>query len=185
MDLKRKKRLQKDLVIIIVSIIIGFILLKTGVIKHVLVQSVELEYVGIFFAGILFTSVFTTVPATIVLGEMALTTNIWALALVGGLGALLGDFVLFRFFRDTIAEDLESLFTFQKTKRWKYIFKSHVFKVFLSLVGGIIIASPLPDELGLAFMGISKTNNWSFTVISFLCNAVGILVIGLLAKSIS
>jgi hypothetical protein len=182
---KQNKRLKKDLIIILISMVVGIFFLKTGIIKDLLYQSVQLEYLGIFLAGIFFTSAFTTIPATIVLGEMALVVNLPMVALLGGLGALLGDFIIFSFVKDHIAKDLESLFKLRKTSRWKHIFKSHIFKIFLPLIAGIIIASPLPDELGLALLGISKTKNWYFILISFVCNSAGILAIGLIARSIN
>jgi hypothetical protein len=52
-------------------------------------------------------------------------------------------------------------------------------------MGGLIIASPLPDELGLALMGFVKTNNWTFAIISILCNALGIFVIAVVARAIA
>jgi len=173
------------LVIIALSVVLGFVLLKTGATKHVLTASQDYEYMGMFIVGMFFTSVFTTVPATIVIGELALVTNLLPLVLIGGLGALCGDFVIFRFFKDNISEDLRYLFEVKKKSRWKLIFKSRIFKVFLTLIGGIIIASPLPDELGLALMGISKTKSFTFIFISFLCNALGILFIALAARTIA
>lgn len=184
MEAHRKQRLIKDLVIIVFSIIIGIFFYKTEIIKNILVSSGEFEYLGIFIAGMFFTSVFTTVPATVVIGEMSTSVSLPLLVGLSGTGALLGDFVIFKFFKDSIGEDLEALFTFHKTKRWKHLFKTRLFKIFITLVGGIIIASPLPDELGLALMGFSKTNNWSFAIISLLCNSAGILIIALVARAV-
>lgn len=180
-----KNKILKDLAFIVFSLIIGLVILKTDAARHLLLRSVGLEYVGIFIAGIFFTSVFTTIPATIILGEMALSTNLWTLALVGGLGALIGDFIIFGFFKYSVTEDLKFLLTLSKSKRLKHIFKSKVFKVFLTLLGGLIIASPLPDELGLALMGVSQTDNRAFTIISFVCNTLGIALVGLIAKAIA
>ncbi len=182
--MNQNKKLKKDLLIILVSIIFGLLLLKTGWIAHLLLKSQGLEYFGVFLAGMLFTSVFTTVPATVVLGEMALVMPLPQMAIIGGLGALVGDFILFSFFRDNVTDDLNYLFKLAKIKRWKQIFKSPIFKVFLTLIGGLIIASPLPDELGLAVMGFSKTNNFTFALISFVCNAGGIILIALVARAI-
>lgn len=184
MNLERKGRLKKDLVIIAASVVVGLFFLKTGVIKHILVSSGEFEYLGIFIAGMFFTSVFTTVPATVVIGEMSTTVNLPGLVFISGLGALFGDFIIFKFFKDSIGEDLEALFTFHKKKRWKHLFKTKLFKIFITLVGGVIIASPLPDELGLALMGFSKTNTWFFAIISLLCNSAGVLAIALVARAI-
>jgi hypothetical protein len=44
----------------------------------------------------------------------------------------------------------------------------------LPLVGAIIIASPLPDEPGVAMLGISKIRRWVFTVVVFFLNTIGV-----------
>jgi len=184
MHLKRNKRLEKDLIVIALSVVVGIILLKTGLVKDILYRSAELEYIGIFIAGIMFTSIFTTVPATIILGELALVTSAPLLALVGGLGALIGDFLIFRVLRENITEDVESLFHLKNNRRWKHLFKSKIFRGFVTLIGGIVLASPLPDEMGLALMGFSKTSSGSFAAISFICNFSGIYIIALIAQAL-
>ena len=45
------------------------------------------------------------------------------------------------------------------------------------LVGALIITSSLPDEFGLALIGISKIRIHYLFITSFLFNALGILVI--------
>jgi len=44
------------------------------------------------------------------------------------------------------------------------------------------VISPLPDELGLAMMGLSKMKTSLFIPISFILNSLGILAIGLITK---
>ena len=183
--MKLSLKAKRDIAIIVVSIIVGVVLLKTGLVIKLLANSQNLELLGVFIAGMLFTSVFTAVPATIALGELALVTNMPLLIVVGALGALVGDMVMFKFFESTIIEDFEEMFSLNPKGRWKKIFKSKIFKIFMTMVGGLIIASPLPDELGLALMGFAKTNNFTFSTISLACNALGIFVIAVVAKSLT
>jgi vacuolar-type H+-ATPase subunit I/STV1 len=183
--MKLSTKAKRDIVIILLSILVGIILLKTGIVIKLLSHSQNLELLGVFIAGILFTSVFTTVPATIALGELSLITNMPLLIVVGALGALVGDLVMFKFFESAITEDFEEMFSLNPRGRWRKIFRSKIFKIFMTLMGGLIIASPLPDELGLALMGFVKTNNWTFAIISILCNALGIFVIAVVARAIA
>jgi len=180
-----KQKIKRDLILIGLSLIFGIILLKTGLVKHALLQSEQLEILGIFIAGVLFTSIFTTIPAIIALGELSTRVPLPILVVVGGIGALFGDYIIFMLFRDNIAEDFKYMFSLSTRKRWAHIFRSRLFKAFLTLIGGVIIASPLPDELGLALMGITKTNTFTFAIISLVCNCAGILVIGLIARSLT
>ena len=182
--MKRNKKIKRDIVIIILSIVVGLVLLKTGFIEHLLFKSQEMEYLGIFIAGLLFTSAFTTVPAAIALGQLSLVVGLPELVLIGGFGALCGDFIIFKFFKKDISEDFDYLLKLKKNKQWQRLLKAKIFRFFLILTGGLIIISPLPDELGLALMGMSKTNTRSFVLISFACNSVGVLLIALVARAI-
>lgn len=69
-------------------------------------------------------------------------------------------------------------------KRLKAIMKVRYLRWFAFFIGGLIIASPFPDELGIALMGFSKMRILPFMIMSFIFNSLGILVIGLVAKSL-
>src|SRR3989344_5750951 len=45
------------------------------------------------------------------------------------------------------------------------------------VVGAILIASPLPDEIGVSLMGLSKISTIRFVILSFVLNATGIFLI--------
>ena len=54
----------------------------------------------------------------------------------------------------------------------------------LFLLGGLIIASPLPDELGISLFGFSKAKTSWFVPLSFTFNFIGIVLIGLVAQAV-
>ncbi len=179
-----KNRLAWDLVIIFISILVGFVLIKTQAVVYILGLASEAKMIASFLGGMFFSSIFTTIPATIALGEIAQEYSIFWTALFGGLGALLGDFLIFRFFRDDISEALFALFNKPERERWSHIFHLKIFRWIFPLLGAIIIASPLPDEVGLAIWGATKMPNKYFAPLSFALNSLGILIIGLIARSI-
>ncbi|HBH46786.1 MAG: hypothetical protein A2445_02430 [Candidatus Jacksonbacteria bacterium RIFOXYC2_FULL_44_29] len=174
-----------DLGIVAASVIIAVILGLTGVLKDVLFFSQGFSFLGSFVAGIFFTSIFTVAPATVVLGEAAQLNSLLAVAFWGGLGSLLGDLVIFRFIKDRLSEDFLCLLQQSKFEKVRLIFKCRLFKWILPLAGAIIVASPLPDEIGLMLLGLSKTKTWLFIPISFLLNFTGILIIGLIARAVA
>ena len=47
----------------------------------------------------------------------------------------------------------------------------------LPVLGAVIIASPLPDEMGVGLMGISKLKTSQFILLSFVLNSIGIFII--------
>ena len=180
-----KHNLIQDLAIIILSILIAIIIAKTHIIPDILGTASNLRLIGSFVAGTLFTSVFTVAPATIALGEIARGNSVVLTALFGALGAVFGDLIIFLFIKDRFAEDIAELI--KKRDAWqkfKALFKSKILRTATVLMGFIIIASPLPDELGIGMLGFSKINYYLFAVLSFLCNFIGILLIGFAAKTL-
>ena len=174
----------RDLAIVILSIFVAIILAKTGALESLITSTQEMRFIGSFIAGILFVSVFTAAPATVALGEIAQSNSVLALAIIGGLGALIGDLIIFRFVRDRVSQDFSYLIKISKTERLVSIFRLKLFKWIIPFIGALIVASPLPDEVGLAMLGLSRMKTSVFIPLSFLLNSIGILIIGLIAKAL-
>lgn len=141
-------------------------------------------YVSAFFSGTLFVSAFTVAPAAIILYDLADKLNPIAVAIIAGAGAVVGDYLIFRFFKDKVFEELGPLLV--KSSLGKLLaktFKTPYFVWALPLMGAFIIASPLPDEVGLGMMGLSKIKTHHFILITFLLNSLGILLAVTLARS--
>lgn len=177
----RIERLYRDLLIVGAALALTLYLSQTGFIAETLSRLEQQVAFGSFIAGIFFTSVFTLAPASIILAELSLMGSPLLVALFGGLGAMFGDAILFLFVRDIFAEDL------------RYFLKRHRIHLFTlphfgflrwlyPLVGALIIASPLPDELGLALLGITKTKLSLLLPLAFVMNFIGILGVGALAS---
>lgn len=177
-----KQHLQKDFRIIIFSIVFSILLLDGGFIRLLFQGIHELKYLGSFIAGVFFTSIFTTAPATAFFIEAVKFNSLLPVAFFGGLGAVFGDLVIFRFAKDRLKDDILYLLKQSKKERFVSIFKLKFFRWLLPFFGALIIASPLPDELGLLMMGISNTKNSLFILLSFSFNFLGILAIGLITQ---
>ena len=176
--------ISRDIAIIGISIFVAINLSESGAIEKLVEYSLPLGVVASFIAGLFFTSVFTTVPAIVALYEISLQSPVILVAFFGALGAFVGDFIMFRFLKDTLIEDLTSFLNNSAKRRFTHFIKTSYVRWLLVLIGGAIIASPLPDELGLMMMGISKTNTKLFVLISLISNFIGILIIGLIARSL-
>ncbi len=151
-------------------------------------------YVGIFIAGVFFTYGFTAAPATAMLLILAKDYNIFMAALIGGLGALTGDLLIFNFIRHSFSEEFgrlsrgrAALFVrasvlplasrlFRGRVSGSGRAKALLSRYFMPVVAGIIIASPLPDELGVSLLAASRAiRTRTFTLISYILNTAGIL----------
>ena len=180
-----KNNLEVDLVVIVISIVVAVILVKTGAIQNLLASFRGLEFIESFIAGLFFTSIFTTAPAIVALGEIAqMSQSVISVAIFGALGALCGDIIIFRFMRDRLGEDIMHLIKNSENGWLKHIIRLKFFRWGTFLLGALVISSPLPDELGLAMMGLSKTRTSLLIPVSFVFNFLGILVIGLVAKNL-
>lgn len=175
------KALREDIIIILFGVLIAFFIGKLSIFDFGFYES-NLLNIGFlialtFFAGIFFTSVFTIAPAAIFLAKLAEILPLPIVVVVGGLGAMIGDYILFFFIKDRFSLHLQRAL---KKTHWKKIFKSFHFgflKWLSPIAGAMIIASPLPDELGIMLMGISKVRTSLFLAITLLMNMLGILFI--------
>jgi len=176
----RAQHLTLDAVLIVISVVIAFMLAKSGALSFLFTHVKTLPIIGSFISGIFFISVFTAAPAAVVLVEISKIESPFAVAFFGGLGALIGDAIVFRFIKDTLTEDIRWLLG-KNRGRIAPIFNRKLFRWFMPFFGALIIASPLPDELGLAIMGFSRLKMIVFIPLAFTLNFLGILIIALLA----
>jgi len=174
----------QDIALIVFSILIAIILVQTGVLENLITHLGNFKLFGAFIAGMFFTSVFTTVPALATLGEIGLFQNPFLVAVIGGTGAVIGDMIIFRFVRDRFADDLKEVFTLEHpSKRLAKLAEMKFFRWFVLFFGGLIIASPLPDELGVSILGLANVKTRWFIPISFVFNTLGILVVILAVRA--
>ncbi len=185
MKMRDNLLLRKDLIIIAFSILVAFVFVKMDVLTHILTSTQGLEFLGSFIAGMFFTSIFTTAPAIVTLGEIAEVNTLYGTALFGAAGAVVGDLIIFRFVRDNFSKHLLAVLKQRGPgKRLKILLKMRSFRWLTFLAGGLIIASPLPDELGISLLGFSKMRMAWFAPLSFTLNFVGIFIIGAVARAL-
>lgn len=174
----------KNTALLILSLIGFYYLLQLPVTDQAIRQIGNLGYLGAFLAGIFFVSTFTVAPAALVLYRLAENLHPVEVALLAGLGAMVGDYIIFRFMKDRVFEELAPLFRQLHTPRVRTLFKSPYFGWLLPLIGAVIIASPMPDEVGVSMLGLSKIRPWQFFVVTFTLNVCGIFLVVTAARLI-
>ena len=190
MDMLRtasRRRLATDALIIVGSITIAAILWRTGLLNRFTEALDGYGWIGIFVAGALFTSVFTTAPAIATLAQLSYDHSLTSMIVLGAAGATLGDLVLFHFMRERVAENLQDVFDEHSgpLRRFKKIIDTRLFRFFAPSIGAAVIASPLPDELGIALLGLSRVKMVTFIPLAFLFNAIGISAIAFVAQVVA
>lgn len=174
----------RNTILFILSILLSYILL-TSQHTHDLISSLgNFGYLGSFIVGMFYTYTLTVAPATIGLFILGETLNPLLLALTGAAGAVLSDYIIYRFVKDTFVKELEEFPAIKRSihNTIKAVRKSKVLKHYIPFIAGLIIASPLPDELGAGMLGMIKFRLKKFLMYSYFFNFLGILIITTAAK---
>lgn len=177
-----KKRVIRDLAFICVSAVAAFFFARSGILEASLLYLSAPREVVVFVAGMFFTSGFTILPATFALGALAAQAHFSEFVAWGALGAAVGDFILFFFVRDVFAEDLRGMLRGTHFKNILSAPKLGFMHWFMPLFGALIVASPLPDEIGLALMGVSRLKSRLVFPLLFILNCFGVGAIWLAAS---
>ena len=137
----------------------------------------DLGYLGAFLAGMLFVSTFTVTTGAIILLILAERLSAIELGIVAGLGAVIGDLIIFKFLKDNLLEEITPIYERLGGNHLTKALHSRYFSWTLPVIGAIIIASPFPDEVGVSLMGISQMKTYKFLLVSFILNAIGIFLV--------
>lgn len=140
-----------------------------------------LIYLAVFFGGLLYSAGFTTPIATGFFLALQVPLPIIA-ALVGGVGALLADLGIFSFIRLSLMDEFNRLehssFIRHLVSGVRSIVPQRLRTWLVYIFVAVIIASPLPDEVGVALLaGFTKVHPLGFMAISYLGNVAGIYVL--------
>jgi len=168
------------LVLLVVSIIIAYFVFNSPVGQEFALDLDNLHYIGMFIAGILFALGFTA-PFAVGFFIVSEEPNIFLAALIAALGALISNLLIFNFIKVSFRDELKRLERTHVIKEIEYLvekeFNKKVRLYLLYIFAGILIASPLPDEVADTILGgFTKINPYVFAVLSFICSSIGITI---------
>lgn len=167
----------RNLAILFLGIAFSIFLSRYEPFHNLLLNLGEFGYIGAFIAGLLFVISFTASTGAVILFVLAERLSPLELGLIAGLGAVVGDFTIFRFVKDNLIEEVKPLYQRFGGNHLNHVLHSKYFHWTLPVIGAILIASPLPDEIGVSLMGISKMKTYQFLIISLILNFIGIFLI--------
>jgi hypothetical protein len=168
----------KNLLLVGVGIVLAIILFGFEGFHTALLSLGNLGFLGAFLGGLLFASSFTVASGTVILLVLSESLPALEVGLIAGLGAVFADSLIFHFTKDHLSEELSEIYShLDRKKRIKKLFHSKHFRWMLPILGAIIIASPLPDELGVGLLSTTKISNTKFLIISYLANSIGIFLV--------
>jgi hypothetical protein len=145
----------------------------TGSLRTFLEGLGQYEYLGAFLGGFFYTYGMTTVFAVAVLLVLADSLNPLIVALIGAFGSVLSEYTIYTFIR----KGTEKMIKENKNINISKIAGNKFLKKISPILAGFIIASPLPDELAAALLGMECCDVKKFLLITFVFNFIGILFI--------
>lgn len=166
-------------------IVLFVMALDTALVSGLLLAVEQAGELGMFVAGVLFTSFFTAAPAVVILSAIADEYNPVYIALFAGLGTMLGDWIILRFFEDQVGYELKPIANKFGMGPMIRVIRSKAFRPVAVLISAVFIASPLPDEAGLALLGLTKLPMYKILAVTFALNTAGILILVLAARAVS
>lgn len=167
----------KNLTVLGISLLIAYFVFQVESFHSFLLGLGDLGYIGAFIAGMLFVSTFTVATGAIILLVLAEKLSAVEIGLIAGLGAVIGDMIIFRFVKDSLMDEVTPIYHRLGGDHVTAILQSKYFSWSLPVIGALIIATPLPDELGVSLMGIAKMKTYQFFLLAFVLNAIGIFLV--------
>lgn len=171
------------------SVLLAYAMFRTESVQSYFHGLGEFGYISSFFGGMMFAFGFGAPFGVAILATIADDVNIILGCLLGGLGALASDYLLFKFIRLTFTDEIERF----KHSRAFGLFRGLLVRrvpaklsFYISLgIAGMVIASPLPDEFGVALLaGLTTVKETTFAAIAFSLNTLGILAVMILGLAV-
>ncbi len=171
--------------LLLASVVGAVIIVKTDALAEILAHVQGYDVPASFISGFLFSSGIVTPLAIGAFLESAKYIPAIELAVIGSVGAVCGDLLLFRFVRSQLVEYILRAALSPKALRFSRMIAKGPLWWVAPIMGAVVIASPLPDELGLLMMGISSIRLVQFVPLAFAANVAGIYIIVLAAQTFS
>jgi len=138
-------------------------------------------YLGAFIAGMFYTFGFTS-PISAGFFIDLNPSSILLAGVLGGIGSLIGDMLIFDFIRFSFMDEFKSLGK-EKPIKWvgrllEKLLGKKIVSYVVYLLAVAFIASPLPDEAGITLLaGFTKIKASAIAVIGIISNTIGIIIL--------
>ncbi|MBI2024842.1 MAG: hypothetical protein HYT03_02025 [Candidatus Harrisonbacteria bacterium] len=172
-----KHHLIRNFIVFAASVVLAVVFVRSGLVEDLLIYIHDFYILGALVAGFFLAFVLTVGPAAATLIGIGENVPVVLIALIGALGSVVANLALFQFVKKEISDDFIAYFESTRMKPLAEFLKLQAVRWILPIIGAIIVASPLPDEIGLAMIGVSKIKTIIFVPVMYLLHFFGILVI--------
>lgn len=171
--------------LLLIGLISAFIISRLPFFAEIIKYIGDLGLFGAFLSGMLFASTFTVATGGLLLISLTNTLNPFGLVFASACGAVFADLLIFHFVKDNVSAEVTPIYEkFLAHHHLKKILHTRYFSWTLPVLGAMIIASPLPDELGVSLMGMSAMTVSRFALVSFFSHTLGMISLILLTGTL-
>lgn len=174
----------KNTLYLLIGILAAFILANIELFDIFLNHVRQVTYFDAFIGGVLFAFTFTFAVGGLITVSAAENMHPLLVAVIGGFGCMLSDLLIFRFVRSNIKINAAYVCGGPNKGYLSRLYCHRYFQWTLPVLGAIIIASPLPDEVGVTLMGIAEMSTKKFVLLAFLIDTIGIFIFIMAARLI-
>ena len=173
----------------IISVILVYFLFSGLAYKPLHDALMFMGYFGTFLAGLLYPYALTSAAGTGILLILAKEQNLLLAGVIAGIGALISDIFLFVFVTHSFSDEVQKLSketVVRTVNRWINRWIPNSIRVYLlATFAGLLIASPLPTEIGILLMtSIRNISSKKFIIIVYTLHASAIFIILLIGNII-
>jgi uncharacterized membrane protein YdjX (TVP38/TMEM64 family) len=142
-------------------------------------------YFGTFLAGLLYPYALTSAAGTGILLILGKEQNFLLAGVIAGIGALVSDIILFLFVTHSFSDEVQKLSKETVVRTINRLIPDSIRVYLLATFAGLLIASPLPTEIGILLMTSIKNISFKkFISIIFILHVSAILIILLIGNTI-
>jgi hypothetical protein len=182
--LVRLKIKYPKLSLFITSVILVYFLFSGSANQPLHSSLLLLGYFGTFLAGLLYPYALTSAAGTGILLILATEQNLILAGVLAGIGALTSDIVLFFFVKHGFADEVEKLSKEKVVRTISRWIPASVRVYLLATFAGLLIASPLPTEMGIMLLASIKNLSFKkFIVIVYVLHVSAIFIILLIGRT--
>jgi hypothetical protein len=161
----------------LLAILLFIVILDSAFVQAGMDSIHRLGLIGVLIGGAFYTSLFTTAPGIAVLLSFTDAYHPLVIASVGAFGSVVGDLIILKFFEERIGYELTPLIKKFKLRKLLRRIKRKKERGRMTVFGMMIVASPLPDELGIGLLGISHLSTVKLIVITYFLKLAGIALL--------
>lgn len=169
------------LFLLIISIALAYYIFSRPYVAEWISGLSILSYFGIFIGG-LFLAFGFSAPFAIGFLITAQPESILLATLIGGFGAMVSDMIIFKAIKFSFMNEFNQIKKTNTIKRINKIIKNNkhiIIKHYLLYIfAGVMIATPLPDEVGVSMLaGLTSIKPKKLAIISLILHSIAVLLI--------